>query len=918
MNRLCARVLAVVLLPVVSSLGLPALAAPPAASPAAAAGQPAAPRLTKPPVLVHFVQAEWPAGELQRKDGAVVLLRLSVSAEGSVTAAEVVESGGPQFDAAAVAAALQFRFTPAELDGKPAAVRVQYRYRFVWKELPRPATLVGKVRDAERSRPLAGVRVAVALPDDATKLSADPAAVLLARTGTDTDAAGQFVLTGIPPGTWTVQIGGGKYPEVAVQEELGEAERKEVRYRLLLPRAKNEREEDDYEVVVKAPPVARQTVATAIEAGEAARVPGGQGDVLKVVESMPGVARAAVGSGDVVVWGSAPGESRTYVDGVPVPRLYHQGGLRSVLHSALVADVALLPAAYGPQYGRGLGGVLAVQSKHLAAVAPAQKRLLGGQVSADPLEVAAVVQHVGEATEASVSGRWSWLDRTAAPLLTEEAKALFPLPQFADLQARAGWRLGGSQTLDVTLLHSSDASTRGLRRSDPADDVIERKGQVWQRLYARYRATTAAGAAIEWTPWLGFTSTELAIAQGSAGVSRNSSGWSGGMRGQWRYQPKPWLQWAAGVDLEVEQQQVRQRGAAALPAREGDLTVFGMPVPEQLAADDWNVVQLGAAPWLQATLVAWGKRLQVAPGLRFDPLTRSASRKTPVVGRTPQIGAFVQDVAVEPRLDVTLQLLDALRLRAAWGRVNQTPGADDLSAVFGNPLLRAAHAEHQVLGVDLQLARLVRVETTGFVTQGEGLAVRSPLAAPKLAAALVGTGQSRSQGVQLVVRKAPDPRQREGLRAVSGWLSYTLSKAERRSSSDASWRLSDFDQTHLLTAAASWVPWGGLELGVRFRLASGAPRTPVVGAWHDALRDRYFPVFGRHNSDRLPTFAQLDASVRKRWNGKRGRWLEAYLEVLNATNRNNAEEFAYSADFGLQDVWTGLPITPLLGVRVAL
>lgn len=885
---------------------------------AVAQAVPAAPKLTKPPRLVHFVQADWPAAELARKDGAVVLLRLSVDAMGLVTAAEVIESAGAAFDAAAVAAARQFRFEPAELDHKPAPVRVNYRYRFVWKELPRPATLVGKVRDAERSKPLAGVRVAVDLPDDATRQSADPEAVLLARSGTDTDAAGQFTLGGIPPGSWTVRIGGGAYPLVRVEEVLAEGERKDVRYRLLLPRTKAAGDDDDYELVVKAPPVARQTVATAIEAGEAARVPGGQGDVLKVVEAMPGVARAAVGSGEVVVWGSAPGESRTYMDGVPVPRLYHQGGLRSVLHSDLVADIALLPGAYSPQYGRGLGGVLAVQTKPLAPVRPKDPRPWSIQLGADPLEAAAAVRHVGEATEASVSGRWSWLHEVAAPVLSDEAKALFPLPQFRDLQVRAGWRVGGSRTLDLTFLHSDDQTVRGLQRLDPAENVSDARTHSWQRLYARFRQTTSAGSAIELTPWLGWSSQRLAIAQGAQGVSRQTTAWSAGLRGQWRHKTARWLELAAGVDLEVDQQRVAQRGAASLPAREGDITVFGMPLPEQLAADRWRVVQLGAAPWLTAVVTPWGKTLQVAPGLRLDPLTRSVSRKTPQVGLTPAIGAFVQDVAVEPRVDVTWQPWQPLRLRAAWGLVTQAPGAEDLSSVFGNPLLRAAGAEHQVVGVDVQLRPLVRLEATAFRTAGDGLAVRSPLAAPRLAAALVGSGQSRSQGLQVVLRQNLDPKHKAGLRAVSGWLGYTLSKAERRSSTAASWRLSDFDQTHLLTAAASWVPLAGLELGVRFRLASGAPRTPVVGALHDTLRDRYFPVFGRHNADRLPTFAQLDVSARKRWPLGPQRWLEAYLEVLNATNQKNAEEFAYSADFGLQDVWTGLPITPLLGLRAAL
>ena len=65
-------------------------------------------------------------------------------------------------------------------------------------------------------------------------------------------------------------------------------------------------EQDDLEIVVVAPKIRKEVVSTEIKAEEGRRVPGTQGDTLKVVQSLPGVARAAAGSGAVVVWGAAP------------------------------------------------------------------------------------------------------------------------------------------------------------------------------------------------------------------------------------------------------------------------------------------------------------------------------------------------------------------------------------------------------------------------------------------------------------------------------------------------------------------------------------------------------------------------------------------------------------------------------------
>src|SRR6478735_2420405 len=80
-------------------------------------------------------------------------------------------------------------------------------------------------------------------------------------------------------------------------------------------------DEDDLEIDVVAPKPPPSTVTTVVAGEQARKLPGTQGDTLRVVESMPGVARSTAGSGKLVVWGAAPEETRIYIDGVPVPRL---------------------------------------------------------------------------------------------------------------------------------------------------------------------------------------------------------------------------------------------------------------------------------------------------------------------------------------------------------------------------------------------------------------------------------------------------------------------------------------------------------------------------------------------------------------------------------------------------------------------
>ena len=87
----------------------------------------AAVKLTKAPVLVHPVQPELPAGE---ERGATVVLAITIGVDGAVQDASVLQSGGPRFDAATLAAARRLVFTPAEVNGRPTAVKIRYAYTF--------------------------------------------------------------------------------------------------------------------------------------------------------------------------------------------------------------------------------------------------------------------------------------------------------------------------------------------------------------------------------------------------------------------------------------------------------------------------------------------------------------------------------------------------------------------------------------------------------------------------------------------------------------------------------------------------------------------------------------------------------------------------------------------------------------------
>jgi TonB family protein len=859
-----------------------------AAAPAVAQTPPDAPPpagrgvLTRAPELVTFVEAVFPETEAGRT-GSVVLA-LTIGVDGRVTDATVTESGGEAFDDAALTAARQFAFTPAEVDGTPSPVRILYRYDFVERAvLPETAIFTGVVRDREAKVPLP--RVTVTLADGRTAV---------------TDPEGRFRFEDVPPGPLAITLQGDRLPLVTTEETFVAGEKLEASYDVFL--TDPDEPTDDLEILVMAPTLRKQAVSTQVTAEEARKVPGTQGDVLRVVENLPGVARASLGTGALVVWGAAPEDTGVYVDGVRVPRLYHDGGLRSVVGSEFVKSVELVPGGYGASYGRGLGGLVSVTTNRLD-----ERRGVHGAVSADLYDAAAQLQAtVGKRVVVGAGGRVSYV----GPLLSRfypSVADFFPIPAYWDAQGRVGVSLGDGEHLDVTVLASSDATTRTAPNPDPAREASETRTLGFQRAYLRYLRDRGDGAATSVVAWGGADQAAQVARFGPVETSIRTTTTLVGTRASHRRKVAKWLALEGGLDAQVEHVDVQRAGSVALPPREGDVRVFGQPPPDQIGSDRFTVVQIGIAPYLEADAALGTDKLHLVAGLRLDPYARSVSRASPQVGISPTNGLFLQDFRAEPRILLRATPSDRTFVTAAVGLYHQSPQATDLSSAFGNPRLPVSQALHAVVSGGGRPVPTLTIEGSAFYTQSHELAMRNPAQQPFRAEALLPLGEGRTYGGQVLVRLDPTKR-------FYGWISYTLAWAERRNAPDRPWRPSDYDQRHVLTALAGVELPKGFELGVRARVATGYPRTEVVGAAYDNRRDLYQPLFGEQNALRLPTFFQADVRFAKAFQ-IRATKLDLYLEVQNVTNQANVEELVYDADYGERSGIRGLPVLPVLGLR---
>lgn len=656
-----------------------------------------------------------------------------------------------------------------------------------------------------------------------------------------------------------------------------------------------------YETVVVAP--------ASVEAGQAhvpeedlRQAPGAQGDVGKAVQNLPGVARGPLAGGELVLWGATPEESRVVFDGIEIPALYHHAGLRSTVSSALVRALSLIPGGYGAGFGRGLGGLVRIDSNATALES------YRAEADVDVLDASGMVNtSLGHGNGLLIAGRFGYLDRIFDGALSQDSRRIFPLPRYHDFQAKLSIVLRDEERLDLIVLGSSDASAIASSGVSPSVAASQNRDREFYRLGLRYLRFLPDGSGATVTPFVGWDRSSFRQTAGLASVDESSHAVIAGLRASYDVVFSPALVLTLGFDGLLTWSRIERTGSATLPAREGDIVVFGQPLGGGASADTWHTAVGNLGPYASVEVVRG--RWRIVPSFRLDGDLVSTDRSSPAAGTTPRVGTTQLHGAPAPRLAVAHQTLSWLREDLALGLYNQAPAATDLSAVFGTPTLGTMHALHVVVGVSASLAEKLTLEPSVFYRRLWDLVMRNPNPSPPLAHALVQDGVGRVYGAQALVRLAPG-------KLLSGWIAYTISRSERRHDSDPSWRLLDQDQTHVLTAVAS-ARWRGLALSTRFRLATGMPRTPVVGSYMDTSTGQFQPIFGAQNSVRLPMFYALDARLERRF--VRGALeIAPYVEVLNLTNHRNVEELTYDETFSSPRNIGGLPILALAGVSVKL
>jgi TonB family protein len=856
------------------------------------------PPLVKDPELLEYIQAPYPEKAKEEGLEGVVLLLIEIDEVGDVSFIEVLQSAGEEFDAAAIAAAWQFVFSPAEDANGPTPVQIEFEYGFVLdiqsvegaieditQEIDYPVNLDGQVIEMGTKRPLKDFLIQAELSDGS-----------IIETTTDTD--GRYELKAFPAGIVKISCVYPEYERTTQAIEVFEDQRTSLRIWM-----KNLNYREDELVGIYRKPsadVSRRTLTME----EVRRIPGTFGDPVRVIQNLPGAARSPFGSGLLVIRGANPEDSAVYVDGIRIPIIYHLGGFVSILNADLIDSVDYLPGSYGVKYGRSLGGVVDVKTKEDF---PEQNQL---SWNTDILDSGGLVQgRVGEWGVAAAARR-SYID-ALLPIFTKNT-AFTVKPRWFDYQfkldhlerdnGKLSFFLFGFE--DKLLVSTPDDVPQG---TDPDNQGAFGTKYSTHRGYIKWTHNVNDELQLRLTPSFGIDKTDLEI----GGIEIIQSQPMIEIRAESEWVPSEHFALIAGADFIT--------GTFSFEAKL-PFTIENLSSYDPLAERD--PVSFGGdgyfySPdfYLQGEVhpLKDADRWILYPGLRYG---------IGQVHGTDNLDPLVSVQGLDPRLSSRFMATEKLSLKGGVGLYTQWPQPFEVWRPSGSSELDLEKVLSAELGFEQKFTPSLKGDITFFNKKLYDLIVQNNAATSSADLLFTNKGIGRAYGMELIVKQDP-------VNNIFGWVSYTLSRSERNddpnrnlalavdeipgSPSSGDWYLFDLDQTHILVVVAGYQLPRDIGISSKVQYVTGNPTTPYSGGIADLDQDSFMGYStANYNSERLAPFFSVNFRTDKTFTFKRWQ-LETYVDLLNAIHGDNPEFVVYNYDYTESTYIGSLPFIPSIG-----
>lgn len=585
---------------------------------------------------------------------------------------------------------------------------------------------------------------------------------------------------------------------------------------------------------------------------------GGEADLIKTIQLMPGVTKGLDGTTDLFVRGGAADQNLVMLDGAPVYNTGHLFGFLSVFNPDMLDKVESINGAFPSEYGGRLSSILDITSK---SSMPTRTRVKGNiGLLASRLMVEQPL--VKDKLTVWVAGRRTYVDQVIK--LTGEELPYF----FYDLNAKVTYKPNLRDRMEFTVYEGNDvldfsrAPRATLRNRNITNSfTLGNSTQTfsWKRNAQRFNTSLSLYRTVfKYNIQSTFTDNSLFVNSSIEDVG-----------GKWMISSDSLAQ-KFSVKAGVEA--VRHQVAPNRINTTGEITDIlksGATTP-QTALETSPFVQVDGS---------------ITPRLRFSTGARVSS-------------AYVDKTFywnVEPRLAVRYSIDSVTAIKASYSRMAQYLHRVSSSAVaFPTDIwypvtsrVKPQTADQVALGIQRTFPKQnIFVSIEGYYKWLHDL-----IGYKEGASLLLNTnfenqlvqGKGLAYGLELLIKKETGK--------LTGWISYTLAKSERQFDevNEGQWFLARYDRRHNLAVVLSYQLSNRWSVSSVFEFISGSRFTPIVGQYVVPAPSLggldLIPIFAPINSVKLADTHRLDIGVKYRTRLDRKLQGEWFVGIYNVYNR---------------------------------
>jgi len=608
--------------------------------------------------------------------------------------------------------------------------------------------------------------------------------------------------------------------------------------------------------------------------------PGGNFDISRVVQALPGVAGAGGASfrNDIIIRGGAPNENVYYLDGIEIPVINHfqtqgsSGGPAGMLNVSFIEDVKLSSSAFDARFDNTLASVFQFKQRE------GNPDRVSGNVRLSSSELATTLEGpIGKKTNYLVSARRSYLQ------LLFQAIDLPIRPNYWDFQYKVTHKINAKTTLTAIGVGAIDEFSFGIPRVSAPEKtfVLNATPSINQWNYT-------TGFSLKRLVKNGFVNVALSRNMFDNQLDRFENKDIGNENARILKIRSQEIENKLRIDVNkfknnwkfsygVVGQYVKFNNALYNRIRKSELLPNGDSIPQLAINYESNIEFFKFGAFAQAAKRFFSDKLLISAGLRSDGNSFTNTGNNPLN-------------TISPRLSISLALSSKFNLNASVGDYYKIPtytvlGFKNNAGELVNKNAKYIRSTHYVAGFEYLPKESLRFTLEGFYKKYNNypVSIANGISLANLGGgfdvlgneAVRSIGGGETYGFEFYY-------QQKLIKKAFAVFSYTFVRS-LFSGTDGALIASTWDNRHLISAILGYKLKRGWELGAKFRFAGGTPYTPydsVISRFSFATAGQGTLDYTQLNSQRLINFSQFDIRIDKKFYFKKAT-LDIYIDIQN-------------------------------------